>query len=619
MKMQYKSFLFVLLFSTYAMCMSAQDATVEKYTVVADCSSNKSLTVKRHLEMTINNKQAEEYASFSAHLERGHISLGDFSGVVIDANGKTVKKIKKSDLITSEYSSEFKTDGYGVYYSYTPSSFPVKIVFDWSLSYDKNVATLGQLAPLPGYDADVKESSIQLTVPADMEVLCHKQNTDAEVKRETVGGKIVYTAQMNNIPAVKKEPLSPDFADMEPEIVFVPRDFNLYGSTGSFESWESLGRWVWQLADGRQTIPADLATKIDGAVDRSASRDVQIRQVCKLMRGMTRYISIQLGIGGWQPEKAEVTARLGLGDCKALTCLLQGMLEHIGIKSYPTIVSVDDKHLHKDFASMGQTNHMILCVPAENDTLWVECTNLTLPVGYRHTGIAGHDAVVCTPEGGKLVTIPGNLPEENLWLSDININLAQDGNADISIVHKSYSEQYEQMKGLIHRELAEQKKAVLANYSLGRIEEYKRFNISEVEDSALIVTDIQTQSNGYATVSGSRMMVPVNPMHKNHSLLRNIENRRLPVETSMGYEDKEHIVITIPEGYQVETLPKPINVETDFGSLCIKVDVEGNKVVVTYDVKRVPVKVPAEKYTDIQSFVKQIHSAYGQKIVLKKL
>lgn len=597
----------------------AQNATVEKYSVVVECNSNKSMTMKKHLEVTINNKQAEDMADFSAYLERGHLSMSDFSGQVTDANGKTIKKIKKGDLTTSEYSSEFKTDGYGVYYSYTPSSFPVRIVYDWTLSFDKNIASFGQLSPLPGYDIDVKEATYQLTVPSDMAVLIHKENTDAEVTRETVGNKTIYSARMENLKAIKSEPLSPPFSDFDPTIAFIPRDFNLYGSTGSFESWKSLGQWEWQLADGRETIPADLAAKIDASVDRNASRDTQIRQVCKLMRGMTRYISIQLGIGGWQPEKSEVTARLGLGDCKALTTLLRGMLQHIGIDSYPTIVDVHEPRLYPDFASLTQGNHMLLCVPNEKDTLWVECTNLTLPIGFRHSGIAGHDAVVCTPEGGQFVTIPDNSAEENLWDTDITIDLAADGKAGIVLCQKAYGEQYESMQHLVHMEQAEQKKSILTNYNLGRIEEYKHFDVAEVEDTALITINIETTSSGYATNSGSRMMVPVNPMHKNHSQLRNTENRQLPVKTSLNYEDRESITINIPEGYAIETLPKPQMTESAVGTLKTTIEASERTVRITYDVKRTKQTLPAESYPEVQAFVKQVHNAYNQKIVLKKL
>lgn len=612
---------FSLLLILLAAGLSAwtQNATVEKCSVVVECTSNRSMTMKKHLEITINNKQAEDMANFSAYLERGHISLGDFSGQVTDASGKTIKKIKKGDLTTSEYSSEFKTDGYGVYYSYTPSSFPVHIVYDWTLSYDKNIASLGQLSPLPGYDIDVKEASYQLTVPADMVVLIHKENTDAEVTHETVGNKTTYSARMENLKAIKSEPLSPPFSDFDPKIVFIPRDFNLYGSTGSFETWKSLGLWEWQLADGRETIPADLAAKIDAAVDRNASRDTQIRQVCKLMRGMTRYISIQLGIGGWQPEKSEVTARLGLGDCKALTTLLRGMLQHIGIDSYPTIVDVHEPRLYPDYASLTQGNHMLLCVPNEKDTLWVECTNLTLPVGFRHSGIAGHDAVVCTPEGGQFVTIPDNSAEENLWDTDVTIDLATDGKAGIALRQRAYGEQYESMKHLVHKEQAEQKKAILANYNLGRIDEYKMFDVSEVEDSAQVNINVETTGSGYATISGSRMMVPMNPMHKNHSLLRNTENRQLPVKTSLNYEDRESITINIPEGYAIESIPKPLMVASAVGTLETTIVASERTVHITYDVKRTKQTLPAESYPEVQGFVKQIHNAYNQKIVLKKL
>lgn len=596
----------------------AQNATVEKYSVVVNCENDKAMSVKKHLEVMIHNKQGEDMADFAVHLEHGSVSLGDFSGVVTDANGRVVRKIKKGDVNFSDYSTEFKTDGYGGYYSFTPSAFPVKVTYEWTLNYSKKVVGFDALDPLPDYDVDVKEASYELTVPADMEVLYSKRNTDAEVMCTEAGGKRTYRVRMTDLPAVKSEPLAPPFYDLEPAVVFVPKYFNLYGRKGSFESWEDFGLWEWQLCDGRQAIPADLAAKIDAKIDRTADKHAQIKQVCNMMRQMTRYISIQVGIGGWQPEMAEVTARLGLGDCKALTCLLRGMLEHVGIASYPVLLNTHREKFATEFATMGQTNHMILCVPTEKDTLWVECTNLTMPVGFRHDGMAGHEVVVCTPEGGKMVTIPGYRPEENLWESDIRIDVKTDGKADIDIRQKSYNEQYENMLRLTHLEVAEQKKSITANYKLGNIMEYRKFAVSEVEDSALIVTEVGTTSSGYASMAGSRMMIPVNPMHKNYSQLKNVPSRQLPVVTTFGYEDKEHIVVAIPEGYVLETLPKEVHLNTAVGSIDTYVKASAKEVTIDYDVKRCAGQLPADSYGEVQNLVKQIYNAYNQRIVIKK-
>lgn len=611
-----------LLVTLLFLCLTslAQDATIEQYDIQVNCSSNRSMTIRKHIEVTIHNKKAEDMADFSTTLENGTISLSDFSGTISDSNGKVIKKIKKGDLIRSEYSSEFKTNDYRVLYSFTPSSFPIHVAYDWTETFTQRMTNFEGIAPLPGYNVNVREATYQLTVPEGMEVLYHKRNTDTEVHRESQNGKVIYTARMENLKAITSEPLAPRFSDIEPSIIFEPKEFNYYGSTASLSSWQSLGQWLWQLTEGRKAIPQSLANKIDQTIDRSAPRKEQIAQACQLLRKMTRYISIQLGIGGWQPEKAEVTATLGLGDCKALTCLMCGMLEHLGISSFPTILHMSRAHLIKDFPSFGQTNHMILCVPSvDTDTLWIECTDPSLPIGYRHSGLAGHDVLLCTPDGGKLTTIADNTPEDNLWYSEVKINPNPDCSTDICINSKICGEQYESLRSLSKIEQAEQRKALMKMYNLGQVEQNKQLNVHESEGMPQLNTEVQAHSTGYAVPSGTRMILPVNPVHKSHSTLPNVVDRKLPVQTTMNYEDRENITITIPEGYAVESMPKAITLESAVGKLTMTVAQEEREVKIHCSVQRTAHNLPSSSYPEVQNFVKQIHNAYNQKLVLKKI
>ena len=89
------------------------------------------------------------------------------------------------------------------------------------------------------------------------------------------------------------------------------------------------------------------------------------------MQNKTRYVSIQLGIGGYQPFEASVVDKTGYGDCKALSNYMLSMLETIGIKGHYALIMAgqNSPELEEDFPS-SQFNHAIVAVPNGADTLW---------------------------------------------------------------------------------------------------------------------------------------------------------------------------------------------------------------------------------------------------------
>ena len=83
----------------------------------------------------------------------------------------------------------------------------------------------------------------------------------------------------------------------------------------------------------------------------------------------------------------------------------EAMLREAGVESDYYAISTRNANLKADFVSAGQMNHVMLAVPLpENrDTLFVECTNPSYPLGYRHFSCAGHQILLVREDGGHLV------------------------------------------------------------------------------------------------------------------------------------------------------------------------------------------------------------------------
>ena len=132
----------------------------------------------------------------------------------------------------------------------------------------------------------------------------------------------------------------------------------------SLTSWADLSRWTYELNAGRAELPPALVAGMQALVQGETDERARIRKVYKFLQANTRYISVQLGLGGWQTFPASSVAANGYGDCKALTNYCQALLGAAGIKAHAALVRAgsDEQDIRTDFPS-SQFNHVVLCVP----------------------------------------------------------------------------------------------------------------------------------------------------------------------------------------------------------------------------------------------------------------
>ena len=322
------------------------DLHANAYSIIQDavtdivCTSPTDAIQKEKRVIQILDGKGKGDASFVCMCDR-FSSLKKFSGEVRDASGNVIRKIKKSELKVTEYSDELVSDDYYYFFEYTPSRYPITITYEWEIKNSDGLIGYPSFLPQKNYNQSVAQASYRILTPADNPCRYRTINMQAEVsQQQTADGNWLTEVKVQSLPAIQKEPYSPALSELLPRIYFTPRNFSFEGTKGSMDNWQTYGAWQYQLLNGRDQIPPALKEELQRRTANCNTPYEKIAAVYQYLASTTRYVSIQLGIGGLQPIAATDVHRTGFGDCKGLSNYMRAMLTELGIPSTYTVISI---------------------------------------------------------------------------------------------------------------------------------------------------------------------------------------------------------------------------------------------------------------------------------------
>ena len=593
-------------------CGFAQNTIVEESLTEVHCESNTHMTTHYRETITILNEQGAHHAHFVCSCNKKE-RMTSFRGQVTDETGKVIRKIKEGDLKRTEYSPYLAVDDYKMYLDYTPPVYPVTITYEWTTDSRDNLIAFPPFCPQSDEAVTVKKATYSLRVPKDMTVLHAVQNIHSEVSVSEEAKDRLITLTLTDLPLLKREPYTRPLRERIPLARFAPADFVYYGTQGSQRDWKAYGLWNYSLIQGLDILPPNVCQELHQLTDALKTDREKVEALYRRLGSTTRYVAILLGIGGLQPASAANVCKNGFGDCKGLSNYMHAMLKEVGIPSNYTIISTTNRSFLKDYTGADQMNHVILQVPLQNDTLWLECTNPQLPMGYVHEDIAGHDAIEISEQGGRLVRLPVYADSTNLMRSKVGISLNQEGVADLKVSQETFNRQYEDYIPFLKMDGKERQKT-FSRMVHAPLTDIQKIDLQE--DGAKISLDAEARSAKYATKTGQRLFVPICPLHHGYSIPSTTE-RKEDIWLEMGYLDEDDITLTIPEGYSIEARPKEVSIVQPFASFIFSLQVEDRVIHVknrllmrsgTYDKALFP------QFTE---FLRTISGIYNQKIVLR--
>ena len=549
-------------------------------------------------------------------------SLSSFKGTM-ERDGAKPVKIGKGDLTTVSLTSGLADDGFITAYRPQAAAYPYTITYDYTITYKKAIAVFPSFFPVTGEKTAVTTASYTLKVPAGTEIQQYASGVSGPEK-ETVKNNDVYRWNVVGFKGYVAESFMPPVNTLIPFVMTAPVEFTYAGTKGSQKNWQEVGRWCYDLQKGTDDLPEDFVAKLKEMTDGCGSNLEKIRTLYNYLRENTRYVSIQLGIGGYRPFPASQVKKSGFGDCKGLSNYMRSMLASIGIDSYYTILNTDRAKVLPGISSFGQFNHVMVCVPLpeKNDTLWLECTAPSLPLGYKHEDIAGHNVLYLTPDGGRLTTVstyPDSLSRREM---DATVILKADGYADVS-VKRTFC--LDQMENWLHIKEWKQDK-LIKELAKGLSVQPQNLTLTGVKDNfeaydgpsycPVMEVDYTFNCRQFANGNGNRLFVPGNPFPKSLSPQRGTRINDIVSGGSTTTSDRIRIIL--PEGYRPEALPDPVKLATEWGSYTSTFSEEDGAVVVLQEFKLNSFHKPASEYPSFRSFMKAINKAAGVTLVLVK-
>lgn len=583
--------------------------------------SQREMIIKYRTAITVFNELADAYANLTLAYDKRR-TIKNVKIYYFDAFGKEIKKVRKKDF--KDYSASdgisLYNDGRLIHYNYTPTTYPYTVYYEYEIK-TSNTAFIPSWSLYNGYNQSIEKTTFAFTYPTDITLLKSEKNLEGfPIEKMEKDGLVSYT--VNNIKAIKREPYAPKFSAFLPTVKLGVNKFNLEGIDGEAANWQEFGKWFYKnLIQNTIDLPESTKIKIKELTKDAKNPSEKAKIVYQYVQDKVRYISIQIGIGGFKPMKVSEVDNLSYGDCKGLSNYTAALLKEVGIEAYHALIYAgrqSKKNINSNVVSQ-QGNHMVLYVPILEEDLWLECTSQNTPFADGGDFTDDRDALVITPKGGIIKHTRVYDDKENLQKINANYILKNDGSitANVSIVCSGTQfDNHLGYENLASKKIEKRYKEYWSNINNISIE---KTNIVNNKEQGKFEETISFTAQNYGTTTGERMLFAVNAFNVSSYIPKRIRNRKLPLEITRGFYDIDQVEITLPSDYKIESIPENSVIETKFGvyKMTIK-KINENTLKYTREYLTKGGSYPKEAYKSFRDFKKSVVKKDKSKIVLIK-
>ncbi len=482
--------------------------------------------------------------------------------------------------------------------------------------------------------APVLDSRFLLTLPAGWEAKGMVFNRD-KVEPQVAGS--TWTWELKDLPWIEREDHSPSIEALAPRLVvgYFPNADNRAGLQG-LKDWAAVSAWLSPMVDPAAEVTEPVRARAKQLTANAATDLDKIKAIAAFVQ-QTNYVEVSLNItrgGGYTPHRSEETLARNYGDCKDKATLMRALLKAVGIDSWLTVITADDRtYVRPEWASPQQFNHAIIAVqvpagvqvPTVLDAkqlgqlLIFDPTDPITPVGDLPEEEQGSYALIVAGARGALLSMPLLPPSANRIDGTVEGTINTDGRLVAKIDRQYFGQSSIPLRAVkMLRGNDDLKKRFesgfgrrLAGSSIAKV------TAENAPSENAVSVHVELGAERFGLMQGKLLITRPGLLTSGGDYYFASKQRTAPIKLDADLRH-DSVRVKLPAGFKPDELPAPAKIESDWGRLEASWTLRDGEVVMeqTLEIREATV-APAE-YAKVRDFFDRVNGAQAAPVVLVK-
>lgn len=584
---------------------------------VVDVQSAAKYVQTTHQVITLLNKDAAHHL-YQRHFFNKQTKVEDVEIKLYNAFGVEIKKYKKKDFEISSYDDRMSlfTDAGIMTLDIPAQTYPCTI----EITTEERIS--GHIILPSFYFGGSGEASQQarytIRMPQNMDIRHRVQNIDLKPAITTQNNIKTYVWEVKNLVARRAEYGGYESRNYAPRVEIIPLAFEYDGYPGNFTSWKDFGEWNYKLYEDANPFTPARAEQIKALVATCKDDQEKIKVLYNHLKQTMRYVSIQLGIGGFKPFAVSFVDEKKYGDCKALTNYMRYMLKTVGIKSYPALINGGASKAPADPAFPADPfNHVILCIPQGKDSVWLECTSNISETGFLGNFTENKNALLLTEQGGILVPTPRSNSRNNVLTTKTVVSLNKEGESAIQSSIYCTGDFWATYHYITQLERERQKTFFVNALNYKSPDEFRFTAAGDSATGKLFRLNLAYEQL-FDFRSGNKLFFRPRVNKICDEDLKSNNERTTDYLFDFPYEKTDTTVYVLPAGFSLGNLPATKEISTAFGYYKNEVikNEQRNEVIIVSQLSLKKHIIAPSEYTRVADFIKEVNKNEAEKLII---